>query len=119
MSSDSVLNRCEYFHVTEGIVPDIMHDILEGTLELCMRHLLIHYIREDKLFSVDVLNARITSFKYGVDVRNKPTTITPVGLDSHLKQSGEHIILIAVSIVILFVYMSSNMSILFPHGYKG
>ena len=28
---ESVLNSSRYFHVTEGLVMDIMHDILEGT----------------------------------------------------------------------------------------
>ena len=27
---DSVLNSSKYFHVTEGLVMDVMHDILEG-----------------------------------------------------------------------------------------
>ena len=33
MTNNSVLNQCQYFHVTRGLVPDIMHDILEGTYE--------------------------------------------------------------------------------------
>ena len=31
MTENSVLNLCQYFHVTKGLVPNIMHDILEGT----------------------------------------------------------------------------------------
>ena len=57
---NSALNACRYFHVTSGMVPDIMHDILEGSLELCMQHLLIHLIHEQKLFSVVTLNGRIS-----------------------------------------------------------
>lgn len=88
---NSALNACHYFHVTSGLVPDIMHDVLEGSLELCMRHLLIHLIREEKLFSLDALNARITTMNYGpLEVRNKPTEVTPTSItpDGHLKQSG-------------------------------
>jgi len=62
---NSVLNQCKFFHVTEGLVPDIMHIILEGSLELCMRHLLIHLIYEEKALTLDTLNNRICSFKYG------------------------------------------------------
>ena len=29
---DSILNTSKFFHVTEGLVPDIMHDVLEGCL---------------------------------------------------------------------------------------
>ena len=90
---NSVLNTCQYFHVTTGMVPDIMHDILEGSLELCMRHLLIYLVREQKLFSLNVLNNRIASMNYGLsEVKNKPTEIAPASLTSegHLKQSGMH-----------------------------
>ncbi len=45
MWRNSELNRLKYFHVTTEMVPDIMHDILEGSLELCIRHLLVEYIR--------------------------------------------------------------------------
>ena len=88
---NSVLNKCCYFHVSSGMVPDIMHDILEGTLELCVPHLLIQFVHEEKLFSLDVLNARIHFANYGpLQVRNKPTEIPPTTLtpDGHLKQSG-------------------------------
>ena len=93
---DSALNACHFFHVTSGMVPDIMHDILEGTLELCMRHLLIHLIHEEKLFSIGILNSRIASFNYGPsEVRNKPTQIatTCLASDGHLKQSGTFYVL--------------------------
>jgi len=62
-----------------------------GVIELCMRHLLIHLIHEEKLFSVVTLNACIASMNYGPsEVRNKPTEIVPASLssDGHLKQSG-------------------------------
>ena len=89
--SNSVLNTCRYFHVSSGLVPDIMHDILEGSLELCMRHLLVYLIREKKLISLNALNDRISSFNYGPsEVKNRPTEISPVSLtsDGRLKQSG-------------------------------
>ncbi len=88
---NSILNECRYFHVTSGLVPDIMHDILEGSLELCMRHTLIHLIRQEKLFSLDVLNSQLSSFKFGPSqVKNKPTVIAPSAIrsDGYLKQSG-------------------------------
>ena len=89
--SNSVLNTCRYFHVSSGLVPDIMHDILEGSLELCMHHLLIYLTREKKLISLNALNDRISSFDYGPsEVKNRPTEISAVSLssDGRLKQSG-------------------------------
>ena len=75
---DSALNACHYFHITSGMVPDIMHDILERSVELCMCHLLIHLIHEDKLFSLAYLNARRASINYGhLEVKNKPSQIVP------------------------------------------
>lgn len=32
VTRNGVLNSLKYFHVTRGVVPDIMHDILEGKL---------------------------------------------------------------------------------------
>ena len=32
VNSQSVLNRSRYFHVVDGLSPDIMHDVLEGSL---------------------------------------------------------------------------------------
>lgn len=77
--------------MTTGLVPDIMHDILEGTLELCLRHTLLHFVRCEKLFTLELLNGRIASYNYGpTDVKNKPSVIAPDKLsqDGHLKQSG-------------------------------
>ena len=91
VTHNSILNHTQYFHVTEGLVPDIMHIILEGSLELCMRHLLMLLIREEKLFTLDALNNRITSFKYGIsEINNIPTEISPINItnEGHLKQSG-------------------------------
>jgi len=30
VASNSILNKCTFFHVMDGLVPDIMHDVLEG-----------------------------------------------------------------------------------------
>lgn len=69
----------------------LFHFLL-GTLELCMRHLLIQCISVDKLLTLKALNERIASFDYGSDIVNKPSGlsqhhITPSG---HIKQSGKN-----------------------------
>lgn len=77
--------------MTTGLVPDIMHDILEGSLEVCLRHMLIFFIREKKYFTLNFRNSTITALKYGPsEVKNKPTPIAPGKLTSegHLKQLG-------------------------------
>ena len=91
VTRNSVLNSCRYFHVISGLVPDIMHDILEGTLPLVVKLLLLHYVSEKGHFSLSILNDRISSFNYGSSVKNKPSPISVHNFTSSgtkLKQSG-------------------------------
>lgn len=60
----SILNSLQYFHTTEGLVPDIMHDVLEGVLPLCAKHLLSNLI-ERSVISLTELNRRIDAYKFG------------------------------------------------------
>ena len=75
MWRDSELNRSNYFHVTTGMVPDIMQDILEGSLYQAPSsgvHLLAY-----KLFSLSHLNLCIKAFAYGVD-NPKPSELSVI-----------------------------------------
>lgn len=77
----SILNECRYFHVVDGLVPDIMHDLLEGIAQLTVKCLLRYLITEKKCVSVNTLNERILSFKYGhADIQNKPSEISKTAL---------------------------------------
>ena len=88
----SALNDLRYFHVVNGLVPDIMHDVLEGTTQLSLKHLLLYLINEKKFFTLNKLNDRIVSFQYGPgEVSNRPSTISMVTFKAEkntLKQSG-------------------------------
>lgn len=82
-----------FFHVVDGIVPDIMHDILQ----LHLKWLLSSQILEEKMYSLRTLNDRIQSFSYGpVDSPNRPTTISHDTLSAtkrnNVKQSCKSII---------------------------
>lgn len=92
VSEESILNSSRYFHVADGMVPDIMHDILEGTAQVVLKCLLKHLMQDRKLFSFETLNSRIESFNYGpMDLPNKPSEIsksTFKNCDS-LRQSGK------------------------------
>lgn len=72
--------------------PDIMHDLLEGTVQFEMRQLL-NVLFEQKLISLDLLNERIQSFPFnGSDATDKPTLISTATLkqsDHSVKQKGE------------------------------
>lgn len=88
---ESILNSSRYFHIVDGMIPDIMHDILEGTLQLHIKWLLKYLIIEEAFFPLDLLNTRICSFAYGpADTNNKPTIIGNETLTSNgncVKQS--------------------------------
>lgn len=65
-----------------------------GTLELCMRYLLIQCLTVDKLFTLNMLNERLSVFHYGPDVTNKPTQLSlcHITATGHIKQSGKEIL---------------------------
>ena len=103
---ESILNECRYFHVVDGLVPDIMHDLLEGSAQLTLKCLLRYLISEKKCFSLKTLNKRILSFKYGhADVKNKPSEINKTSLftSDKLRQSGQFILLKIILLIILHV----------------
>ena len=88
---DSILNTSRYFHVTEGLVPDIMHDILEGCLAYEVKELL-KYLIQNRTITLTEFSGIVKSFPYiGSDSRNKPTEIAASTLsssDHSLKQTG-------------------------------
>lgn len=96
VSGNSILNSSRYFHVVDGLAPDIMHDILEGTTQLTLKCLIRHLIYDKKLFTLGTLNERVSSFQYGIaEQKNKPSEISQSSLQSDtLKQSGNSLSLI-------------------------
>ena len=56
--------------------PDAMHDILEGVLHYGVKEMLKEFIFVEKLFTLDKLNRRISTFDYGYqDDSNKPAAV--------------------------------------------
>ncbi len=53
-----------YFHVTEGLVPDVMHDVLEGCLPYETKELLRHLFQSGVL-TLGNLNEIINHFVGG------------------------------------------------------
>ena len=93
INSTSILNELNFFHVSSGgLLPDIMHDILEGALAYESKLMLERCIRQEKYFQLADLNHMITNFQFGyTEVRNRPTIIsnaTISGDDNTLKQNG-------------------------------
>lgn len=91
---DSILNTSKYFHVTEGLVPDIMHDVLEGCAPYEVKELL-KYLDSNEIASLGEVNNKIEHFLYASsDVRNKPTIIPSTvfkSSDHSVKQKGTNL----------------------------
>lgn len=73
---NSILNELGHFHVVTGLVPDIIHNILEGTLEITLRLLLQQCITIEKLFTLKLLNDRLSAFNYGPDITNATSPLS-------------------------------------------
>lgn len=89
-----VLNNLQYFDVTSGsLIPDIMHDVLEGVLQYEAKLLLQQIISSDHYCTLVDLNNQIESIELGYsEVKSRPSLISTVTFnekDGSLKQSGK------------------------------
>ncbi|GFT73293.1 uncharacterized protein LOC106175700 [Trichonephila clavipes] len=76
VKSDCPFNELGYWHVTNNLVVDVMHDLLEGWCATETYLILYQYIFKDKFLTLSVLNDRISNFNYGkCDSRCKPVPI--------------------------------------------
>lgn len=76
VKQDSCLNTLKYFHITEHVGVDVMHDILEGVAPLEVKLMLQQFIYVEELFTLEQLNDRIVSTDYGyTNEKNKPSVI--------------------------------------------
>ncbi len=89
LTRESILNTARYYHVTEGLPPDCMHDILDGALQYEIKELLKSLVSR-KFLNLEDLNQRIELFPYDpCDSVNKPSPINNLSSsDHHLRQSG-------------------------------
>lgn len=89
IKAQSCLNKLHYFHVTENICVDLMHDILEGVAPLEVKLMLRYYVQEEKCFTLNQLNQRISSFEYGFgNEKNKPSIILNLKSENAVKQTA-------------------------------
>lgn len=63
---ECVFNEINNFHILENSTLDIMHDIYEGVCEYDLSQIILHYIVNAKLFTLQDLNDRIGAFDFGV-----------------------------------------------------
>lgn len=69
------LNELKYFHFTENISVDILHDLNEGTIPFLMKELFNRCVSL-KLFSLNTLNRMIQFYDFGsLNSKNKPSQL--------------------------------------------
>lgn len=81
IKENCIFNELKSFHAVENISCDPMHDIFCGTLRYDVA-LFIKRIMDDTKISLNAINARIQSFDYGIEERDKPAVITESHIDS-------------------------------------
>lgn len=84
----------KYFNLCNGsLVPDVMHDVLEGVLQRETKLVLLHCINTKKYFSRSYLSQLMESFEFGyMEIAARPTPIQQKTLksgDYSLQQNGE------------------------------
>ncbi|KAL5245948.1 hypothetical protein ACI65C_013356 [Semiaphis heraclei] len=80
LSSTGIKEKCVWLDVNDfslfnQVGVDVMHDMFEGCCKYVMSFILVYYIKELKLFSLEVLNDRISCFDFGPE-SNKPCTLS-------------------------------------------
>lgn len=112
----SVLDDLQYFKVASGsLLPDIMHDVLEGVLQYEAKLMLIQFLLHDHYFTIDQLNIQIESIELGhAEAKNCPcpismSTITSTS-DHLLKQNGKLSLstCMCTNVYILYYYSSKS-----------
>ncbi|XP_071839080.1 uncharacterized protein [Apostichopus japonicus] len=72
----SCLNQLTYFHVTNGLPPDLAHDLFEGVLPEVVGEVIKDCVSQE-YFTLKYLNQQIKSFPYEASDRtNKPSVMS-------------------------------------------
>lgn len=75
-----------------ALIPDVMHDILEGALQYEVKLMIKAMVTEERYFTLDQFNSWLENIELGyMEAKDRPTAIAlnTLNSDSHsLKQSG-------------------------------
>ena len=94
INRESILDSLSYFSTCTGaLVPDVMHDILEGALQYEVKQMLKQFIFVENYFTCDHLNSKLKNMELGyMEYKDRPTSITEKVLksaDNKLHQNGK------------------------------
>ena len=103
---ESPLNKIHGFHVANNQLPqDVMHILLEGTVQLELKLMLSSFIWDKTYFTIELLNDRICYFDYSSsEARNKPpkpfTTKMLASDSTKLHLSGMSLSIVMCSLIL-------------------
>jgi hypothetical protein len=86
----SLLTQLQYFNICSGaLIPDVMHDVLEGVLQYEAKLVLSHITSGCHYISLSHVNHLIECIELGyMEVSNRPSAVVLNMDDKHLKQNG-------------------------------
>ena len=101
INRNSILNELYYFDVCSGaLLPDIMHDVLEGALQYELKLMLRSFIFQEQYLTLFEINDSIQYLDLGyVEIKDYPSLLSDTNICVHsgsskntLKQSGKVLI---------------------------
>ncbi|KAL5242322.1 hypothetical protein ACI65C_009732 [Semiaphis heraclei] len=101
LSSTGIKEKCVWLDVNDfslfnQVGVDVMHDMFEGCCKYVMSFILVYYIKELKLFSLEVFNDRISCFDFGPE-SNKPCTLSMEHINvGKVRQSASEISMVLI-----------------------
>ena len=86
----SLLTQLQYFNICSGaLIPDVMHDVLEGVLQYEAKLVLSHITSGCHYISLSRVNHLLECIELGyMEVCNRPSAVVLNMDDKHLKQNG-------------------------------
>lgn len=94
INRESLLDSLKYFNTCSGgLLPDVMHDLLEGALQYEVKLMLKQFIFDKNFFTCDYLSMKLKNMELGyMECKDRPTSITDNILqssDNRLHQNGK------------------------------
>ena len=97
----SILNKIPMFPVTQNLIQDVMHVLLEGVFPFVGALMLKKYIFEKKYFTLEKLNTSVQNFNFSyLDKKNCPPKIEKQHLtvNAHIKMKA------ASALVMIYIF---------------
>ena len=102
VNSRSSLLQLVHFDMCSGaLLPDVMHDLLEGALQHVLQLLLAYCIEKKRYFTLPMLNAKIEAIELGYMEDIRPAYVDHL---RHLRQNGKLHILCLMWLIMIMLF---------------